>query len=358
MDYSFYMKAELEKTLFIEIKDDLTLDIGGKPVLRRGEYPILSEELIGIAQKNIDSISPGALIDGMIQVIACDPEFKYVKDYIEFFKEAKSLESYIIMNITALHKDNLKKSVILSTALTTIFPKKEYAYNRILLLMQLYEITQFPYIEKEILSSLKSIVQEYPNFIRPYFHLGEYYLNKDIDIAKVYLRRCLDSEETAEEASRILRQIENGEKFDQGVDLVKNGQGLEALKILIPISINNPEDLDAKYYLALAYRQTGNNSKALAYLKELTTFAERPEVYSEIAINLAILDDYVGALEYCKKALKITPDDAGVLCNIGVCQLNLGEVEEALKTFELAHRINPEDDIALKWIEQITEVIS
>lgn len=355
MNFSSYMKQELEKTLFIEIKDDLTLSIDGNPILKKGEYPILPDDLVHIAKENNDSITPSMLIDGMIYVIACDPAFKYTNNYVDFFKAAKGIESYIIMNINKFRKENLKKSVILASGLVLIAPKKEYKYNRILLLIELYEKTQFNFIEDEILSSLENIIVDYPNFTPPYFHLGKYYLDKKLDLSKVYLRKCLDDNKTKDEAARLLRQIENAEKFDDAVEYVKNGQGLEALKILIPICTNDPEDLDAKYYISVAYRQAGNNRKALMYLNELTNFAERPEVYAEIGLNLAQLDDFEGALEYLKKGLKITPDDTGILCNIGVCQLNLGKFEEGLKTFELVHRIDPEDDIATKWIEHITE---
>lgn len=358
MDYNSYIKSEIEKTLFVEIKEDLTLNMEGAPLLSKGEYPVLSEDLINNAQKSIDVLTPDMLIKGMLHIIACDPKFIHNNKYINFIKAIPELRSYMIMKVNDNTQSNIKKAIIYITALSEIYHEKEYLYNRVLLLMEHYENTGLEFLESEILEGLTSLSQEFPEYTPPLYNLGEYYLNKDLDLAKVYLRKCCEGSngEIAERAEELLERIKSVDKFDEAIELIKGGLGLDALKILIPIVINDPEHFDAKYYAAVAYRQTENYQKALLYLNELIEFAERAEVYTEIALNLAELGRYEDALENLKKALKITPDDTGIICNIGVCQLNLGQLEEALKTFELVHRMDPEDDIALSWIEQINEV--
>lgn len=356
MNFETYLKAELEKMLFIEINEDLTLDLAGKPIMNKGEYPIKSQDLVKLGSSKSDALTPGMLIDGMLHVLGCDPKFKYAELYKRFLLNTEGMESYIIMRINEVKDEEVKKSLILTNALAYLYQKKEYKYNLIILMMKLYESTNQSFIEDEIVKRLEILVEEYSDFTLPYFHLGKYYVDKDIDKAKIYLRKCLENNTTAEEARKILYDINCVEKYDEAVEQVKNGQGLEAIKTLIPICTNDPENLDAKYYLAVALRQIGNNSKALMYLKELTEFAERAEVYSEIAINLAELEDFEGAMEYFKKALKITPDDSGIICNIGACQLNLSQIEEAQKTFELANRINPKDEIAIKWLNSLKKM--
>jgi tetratricopeptide (TPR) repeat protein len=226
--------------------------------------------------------------------------------------------------------------------------------------MEHYETTELQFLEKEIIERLEELSINYPDYAPPLYHLGEYYLNKDLDLSKAYLNRCLEcgTQDIVDSAEELLEQISGVDKYDEAIELIKQGNGLEALKILIPIVVNNKEHFDAKFYSAVAYRQTGNFTKALIYLKELSAFAERAEVYSEIALNLAEIDDFDGALENLTKALKITPDDTGIICNIGVCKLNMGLIQEALEAFELVHRMNPEDDIALSWIEQINEALN
>lgn len=358
MDFQSYLKTEIEKSVFIEISRDLTLNIKGNPVLKRGDYPILPEDIVTFAKEGIENLPTLAIIKAMLYIIACDPDFKYSKDYKNILSSIDGIEHYIIMEIEKNKETNTKKAVIFATALIRLNPKKEFQYNRILLIMKLYDKTNLEFLEDEIVASLEKLKEDFPKYTLADFHLGEYYLNKDIDKAKIYLRRCLEDPTTSEEASILLEKMKNVEEYDKAVDLVKEGQGLEALKILIPYIEDNPERLDAQYFAAVAYRQIGNHHKALMYLNELLTIGgERLEVYSEIALNLAALGDFEGALVYFKKALKIMPDDAGIICNIGVCHLNLGEIEEARRAFELSSRLNPKDEIPKMWLERLKNII-
>lgn len=357
MDYKSYISSELEKLLFIEITKGITLNVKGNPILKEGEYPLLYDAVVNLAQKGMEGISAPDLIDGMLYIVACDPEFKYNKEYIELLKSIEGIESYIIMNIEKNKKDNMKKAIIFATALTEIVPRKDFGMNRVSLLLKLYEDTGLEYIKDEILKSLNKLTEEYPEYPLPHYHLGEYYLSIDMDRAKFHLRKCVDDPITSNEALELLERIKNIEDYDKAVELVREGQGYEALRTLVPYIEENHENLDAIYYTAVAYRQIENFQKALIYLNELLEIGgERLEVYSEMGLNLACLGDFNTALDYFKKALKIMPDESGIICNIGVCYLNLGDISEAKKAFELANRINPKDEIAREWMEKLREV--
>lgn len=355
MDYITYLKKEIEKTIFIQIKKDINLNIKGNPILKAGDYPILPEDVFYIAQNNIDSIPADAIIRGMIYLTACDREFKLNNKYISFLKSFEGIESYIIMEIEKNKKDELKKSIIYASTLCELKNTKENNMNRIYLLMEHFNRTGLTFLEEEIIKSLQDLRVKYPDYGPSNYHLGEYYLNKDMDLAKLYLRKSLDDPKTQDMAIEILEKIRVTEEYDRAVEMVKAGQGEEALKILIPYCQMRPDNLDAKYYTAVSYRQLGDNYNAMLYLKELTEIAERPEVYNEIGLNLAELGEFEASKEYFKRALKIKPDDSSIICNIGVCELNLGETDEAKKAFELASRINPEDEVAINWLTELEE---
>lgn len=356
MDFKAYLKREIEKTMFIEINKDVQLNLKGNPILKRGEYPLLPGDIVNLAKMSQEAIPANAMINAMIFMISCDPDFKHNQDYTNFLKSIEGIESYIIMNIEKNKETNTKKAVIFSTALNILSPKKDYGLNRALLIMELYDKTNQEFLKDEVLSSLEKLIETYPGYAAPHYYLGEYYLDKDIDIAKYHLRRCLDDPSTRDSAAEILDRINNVEEYDRAVELIENGQGYDALKILLPMVEDNPEHLDAKFYAAVALRQTENFHKALIYLNELLEFAERAEVYAEIGINLAELNDFNTAIVYFKNALKIKPDDSGMICNIGVCYLNLNNYEEAKKAFELATRINPKDEIAFEWLEKLNKI--
>jgi tetratricopeptide (TPR) repeat protein len=354
MNFDIYMKKEIEKSLFIEIKKDLPLNIKGNPILKKGDYPLLPDDVVNLAKKGLDSIPANAMINGIIYLVACDPNFKYIYNYMEFLKSIEGIENYLIMQIEKTKQDNTKKALVFATTLSRLNPKREFLYNRVILLIELYDKTTQEFIKDEILKSLEELCEKHPDFDKAHFLLGQYYLDKDIDIAKTHLRKCQNDPIIELEAQAILERIKNVEEYDRAIELVKEGEGYDALKILIPICSDNPENLDAKFYAAVALRQTENYEKAIMYLNELTQYAERPDVYTEIGLNLAALNDFEGSIIYFKKALKITPDDSGIICNIGVCHLSLGEIEEAKKAFGLATRINPKDEIAFMWLERLS----
>lgn len=353
MNYEIYLKREIEKTVFIETNKDLIVNIKGNPVLKKGEYPLLPQDIVGFAQKGLDGVPGDAIINGMIHIIACDPNFKYNNIYIDFLKSIEGIESYIIMNIEKYKSNETKKAVIFATALLAVNPEKKYAMNRCYLLMELYEKVRLESVGGEILKSLEKLLTEYPDFAEPSYYLGEYYLDKDLDKAKLYLRKCINDPKIHDRASELLERIHSIENYDNAVDMVKAGNGQEALKILIPYVENNPQNLDAQYYTAVAYRQIRDPYKALDYLDNLLNYGETLEVLSEIGLNLASLNDFESALEYFTKALKIIPSDSGVICNMGVCHLGLGNMDEAKHAFELASRINPKDEISKEWLKKI-----
>lgn len=353
LDYILYLKKEIEKIIFIEIKKDIKLSLKEDIILERGEYPVLSGDLIDMAKKGTESISPLSIIKGIIYIIGCDKEFKYNDKYIKFLKSIPDINSFIIMEIEKNKEKNIKEALIYTEALCTLFPKKEYEMNRVYILMKLYDNTNYKFLEDEIVSSLKRLCEAYPDYALPHFHLGQYYLDKDIYLSKIHLNKCITDPKTRDESLELLKKIRTVEEYDRAVELVKEGNGDKALETLLNYIKYNPDNLDAKYFTSVALRQSGRYMDAIEYLNELLAHGELPEVYNEIGLNFASLMDFQSAIEYFKKSLKIKPDDSGIICNIGVCHLNLGQLDEAISAFKLAARINPKDEIAKQWLNRI-----
>lgn len=358
MDYNTYLKKEIEKALFIEIGRDIPMALRGKEIiLKKGNYPILPKDVVNIAEDNKDGgIDLKVIIDGMVYILGCDKDFKYTYLYKEFFINNKQVLSYLINKIEENKNTDMKKALVYLNAFSEVDKNKETLYNRIIHLMNMFEKLEYEFLEDEIIKGLEEITLKYPDFSRPFYHLGEYYINKDRDKAKIHLRKCLEFEDTKLDANDLLERIKSIEEYDMAIDKVREGKGEEVLKTLYVINENQPDNLDAKYYLAVALRQSDQSQKALMVLKDLSENIERQEVYAEIALNLAALSEFSSAITYFRKALEIKPDEIGIICNIGVCHLSLGEVEEAKKAFSLAHRINPKDEISAQWIEKINSL--
>ncbi|WDC84205.1 tetratricopeptide repeat protein [Caloramator sp. mosi_1] len=198
----------------------------------------------------------------------------------------------------------------------------------------------------EIEKSLKEVLNINENNAIANYNLALLYLDIDMDLAKYHFRKCIHNELTRERAQEMIEKIEAVENYDKAVELIKLENYQEALKILIHLYENNPDNLDVIYYIAVCYRNLGLNEKALMYLYELYSKLEVPEVNIEIGLNLASLGYYQEALRYFKDALKLKPNDSSIICNIGVCYLYLNETQKAKESFELALKIDKDDKIA------------
>lgn len=79
------------------------------------------------------------------------------------------------------------------------------------------------------------------------------------------------------------------------------------------------------------------------------------EALRELA-SICIEDgDLRRALAASIEAYRERPTDAGLVCNVGVCHLGLGDVEQAAEYIELAHRLEPKDPIVLRAREALAQ---
>lgn len=69
------------------------------------------------------------------------------------------------------------------------------------------------------------------------------------------------------------------------------------------------------------------------------------EALRELASVCIALGDLPAALTASLEAYRQLPTDAGLVCNVGVCHLGLGSVEEAAEYIDIAHRLDPKDAI-------------
>jgi len=354
MDFHQYIKNELDNILFVEIGRDITFANGKR--IEKGEYPISSSDIIKVAKNGHGEIPVTFLINGMVYVLGCDEKFKYNQNYIEKLKSIDGIENYLILEIEKSAKDNKKRALIYASTLCILNPNKSNLYNRCVILMNIYDETKQDFFVPEIVESLKKITENYPGFIPANFNLGKYYTSKDLDMAKHYLSKCKHDKDYGEESVKILKEIDAVENYDNAVAMVKQGHGAQALKYLITYCNDNPDDPNAKFYTAIALRQSGNFEDALVYLKDLINYGRTANVLSEIALNLASLKKFGPALKYFGEALKIAPDDEAIICNIAVCYLNLGMFDEAKTNFEKAFSLNPDDKIAEEWLNKLKNI--
>lgn len=350
MDFVGYLKKELDNILFLEIARDIKDK--DRVILQKGEYPVHSRDMVSLAKGEKENIPISFFINGMAYVLSCDLSFKYRDFYIDCLKNLKEAKSYLIMQIEKSKTNNTKEALIFARALCIVYPNKEYIMNQIYLLMSLYEKTGYKFLEEEIIYELKNLSKDYPDYAAPYFFLGEYYLDKDIAMSKMYFSNCLKDDKFKNKAMEYINKIDITEEYDRAVDKIKKGEGSKVIDVLNRYLEIYPNDMNGKYYLAMAKRQSEDYEDAISILYELLSYGELPEIYNEMGLNYACINRFDKALEYFKKSLKIKPDNSDIICNIGVCHYYLEDFDEAKKAFDLCLRLNPKDDVAKLWLEK------
>ncbi|KRQ87418.1 Tetratricopeptide repeat protein [Caloramator mitchellensis] len=350
MNFQEYFKKQAHNLIFIEIEKDVNAYLKDQPItFPKGDYPVEPAKLL---QSEEQRLLIANIIDGMLLILGQDKDFKLNSTYKIILQSIPNIESYIIYQIQQ-NRSNPKTATIYANALIELNPKKEFQMNRIYILMEYLNKTNQSFIQDEILDSLKKLTETHPDYEIPNFYLGEYYLDKDTDLAKHYLRKVQTHKDLTKKAQEYLDKIQSIENYDKAVDLLKQGSPKDALKILIPYIESNPNNLDAKYYAAVALRQLQNHQKALLYLQELLQALETPEVDNEIGLNLASLGYLEDAINYFEKAHKLNPKDTSIITNIGACYVYLNQIEKAKEQFEYALKINPNDEVAIEWLKQI-----
>ncbi|MBN2360552.1 MAG: tetratricopeptide repeat protein [Deltaproteobacteria bacterium] len=80
-----------------------------------------------------------------------------------------------------------------------------------------------------------------------------------------------------------------------------------------------------------------------AAVRELSTLAYRDQQYDR-------------ALELARRAHQLQPTNAAVICNLGVCHMELGHYSEAREYIELAAKLDPDDPIIRECLAELAKV--
>ena len=66
--------------------------------------------------------------------------------------------------------------------------------------------------------------------------------------------------------------------------------------------------------------------------------------------------DFDEAIKYYKEALRLSPENSEILCNLGIVYLNKGMESEARLYIEKAHDIAPDDEVVHMWLSHINKI--
>lgn len=367
------LRKMLNKVAFVELSKDIPF--GNKTGIEKGILlPILSEYLVhGInSSEYLESINFEDITVSMIYVIGCDSHFKHSHLYIEILKRANNnITAYLIGKALELASSKrYMDALIYYKALDRISDNKRHArYNLACTLKELAEVSMTRHNTNEYnlyynLSYFEflRLDVEYPDFFQVKYQLGFYFLTENkYEEALDNWKKAYENEPDENikyDILNLMNSVHDNIYFEQGRDLVVDGDVLEGLKKLIPLIQKHDSWSEAKYYTALGYRKLSNYKKAEVLLSELLKSGENfSEIYNELGLCYFNLGNIESANMNFQIAVTQKPDNPGYLCNLALTNHNLGRTADAKRMIYEAYNINPTDEITKQckaWIDNLS----
>lgn len=366
-----YIKEQVERVVFIELKQDAPLVRERFSYLKGVPIPILVKELtkhIGESGEKTEQIPIDEMIRGMIYIMGLDHQFKYNSIYQRFLYEYdKKIEDYISYEgLKLAEAGDLNDGLIYFKALVFL---NDGNINGLLnygrccqdLGAKFEDVQMQKDYSRTAIAAFEVITEKYPEFALAYYYLGFHYINdKLFKKAQITWEDAISLGLDEEKEKEILLQLEKLKdhiQYEEGYTLILNNRPKEGLEKLLPLEESLKNRWNLLFFIALGYRQLGNFQEAIEYLERITRLhPSQPDTYNELGICYASIGNFTKAEKYLKKALQLQGDDSEILCNLAMIYMELGRWELAETYLKESYSINPEDEITKQCIAQLKRI--
>lgn len=350
MDLKAYYSELLSKMLFLHINKEKTKDLFKLDISEDIYIPVSTDDLANEAKKSKDNllntIPVSLFVEGMYYVLGADEHFKYNDYYKKMILNIKDSKNYIKSIIGKNVRKNLyEKAYIELKGLCSIEVNKDNLSKLLFLCDKLRTTSNGMYDDEEIDLIEKS--KEFDeDFAEPYLYECLFYRDEnDFDKAfyclNVYLSK---GGENTKEITELRQSLKLINEYDKAKSIV-NEEPDTALKILLPLMDVLGDSAEYYYYIAVAYRNLGNNEKAIFYLNDALAIDDKAvEIINEAGLNYACIGDYEKAISYFRTAFSYT-GSVEICTNLVMCYLNIKDLKQAKIHLKMAEEIDPNDEV-------------
>lgn len=365
-----YIKQYIDELVFITLENNITQQKKDLSFLKEIPLPISVKNIANqIDKKEADTIPFEAIVGGMIYVLGVDKHFIHNEKYQRFLHLAnENILDYILYKgvkladeekyydavihfraVLAMDEKNLNAMFNYGKCCRDIFEKSQ----------EIEEKKDFKY---ESMNMFENLVEYHPDFNESYYFLGFFYSNqKMFEKARITWEKFLslsENEEKKEEVMLKLKEIEDYVTYEKGYSLILNGDCEKGLELLLPMVEKYPQWWNLLFFVGLAYRNLNQYDNAIQHFKKVLLIKpSQVDAMNELGLSYMSINDFDKAEKYYKKAL-LLKEDHEILCNLGVVYIYKEEYENALEYIQKSVNLCPEDEIALKWLEKLQEILS
>lgn len=334
MDMKSYFSDKLDKFVFLQINGE------------EAYLPVKSGSIIDdIKEKgDLEKIPFSYFLYGMFFMLGADDTFTYRDDYIRIIKKTEGSTRYIKGKIAEeIKQGNYEDGYILLKGLSQIEKNKD-VFDKLIMVLEELKIKNPAFAEEEM--AILEKAKEIPGYEKPYFY--EALLKRDIKDyrgAMEAISKYIEISGTSDkEVIDFKEDLSKSADYEKGKELIYDDPK-GALKLLIPLIDQFPEDATLLYYIGVCYRILENYEKSIYYLNQaLELDNDLVQVVNELGINYAKLGDFDTAVKYLRKAFEATKS-AEICTNLVTCYLEMGKLEDAKAHLALAEKLDPEDEI-------------
>ncbi len=342
-----YFLEKLNKMLFLEIKEGSILN--GYRFKESVYMPVKSDDIVNKAKEgdNLKNIPIHMFVEGMAYVLGADKKFKSNDTYKEVIGHIPNSCKFIKSKIfESIKSEKYEEAYVLLRGLMELEFTVEVLDKALLLIDGIRKNNKILEEEERRVIELSKKLNEYAT---PYYY--EAILkneNKQFSEALFAINQYISlGGEVTKEISEFKSALTTIEEYDRGKELIYD-EPKEALEILLPLIEVLGDSAELYYYIAIAYRVLENYEKGIYYLNEaLTIDSSYADVFNEMGINYACLNDFQNAIKYFRKVFEVTKS-VEVCTNLVMCYLNSGDMKGAQAHLEIAEKLNPKDDIVLE----------
>ena len=364
-----YLKQYTDQLVFITLETNRTQSRKDISFLRDIPLPVAVQKISSqIKKDNQENIPFEAFIEGIIQVMGVDKDFKYNSEYIRFLSMSNEhIEDYILYHGLRLAEEGeYLDAVVYFRAVLSIDENNLSAlYNYGKCCRDIFDtskdIKEKKDFKLEAIRIFEITAEKFPEFPASYYYLGFFYLNQKLfEKAQITWKKYLeisDDQEKIDEIEINLKRMEDQVLYEKGYNNVLNGKFEKGLGILLPLEKKHSQWWNLLFFIGLAYRNLEEYGKAIDYFRKvLQNKPSQTDAMNELGICYSTVFDFENAEKYFKKALLLKNDDHEILSNLAVVYINMGNIKEAEECLTKALEISPNDEVALHWMEKLKEI--
>jgi tetratricopeptide (TPR) repeat protein len=319
------------------------------------------------------SLTPEALVAGMLRLLAWRPDHEHAGYYRAFVKAVKPdilAELSEAGIVKARNKDwEIAEEIFL--ALAGLFPEAPEPLLDLAILSEdraeLYEQSGREALAEEMdgraFDAYKRLLALEPPFPPAFFNAAFFFLRRRsferaASLLDTYVKLG-DDEDKLARAKEVLQKL--GEQgyldnlFKEAFDFIRLGEEEKGLAKAEEFIRLHPGVWNGWFLVGWADRRLGRWDEGReAFEKALILGAEGVDSLNELSICLLELGRLGEARKALERALRIEPENVKVIVNLGVLAVRQDRTREAMGFFRSALEIDPEDPAAKAWLARLT----